>query len=134
MGCPLLLCSKLQTEIYLSTTEAEYIALSQVMRKVIPIMILMKEVSFILDIHLPNPEVFCKVFEYNQISIAVAESNKSSPRIKHIAIKYHNFQSFVKNKIIWVFCIDTQEQTADIFVKPLKKSYASTYKENIYGW
>ena len=29
MGCPVLWCSKLQTEIDLSTTEAKYIALSQ---------------------------------------------------------------------------------------------------------
>ena len=31
-GCPLTWCSKLQTEISLSTTESEYIALSQAMR------------------------------------------------------------------------------------------------------
>ena len=30
-GCPITWCSKLQTEIALSTTEAEYIALSQSM-------------------------------------------------------------------------------------------------------
>ena len=65
-GCPLLWLSKLQTEISLSTTEAEYIALIQTMRKVIPSMAFMKEVSFIFYIHLPKPEVFCKVFEYNQ--------------------------------------------------------------------
>lgn len=36
-GCPLVWRSKLQTEIALSTTEAEYIALSQAMREVIPL-------------------------------------------------------------------------------------------------
>ena len=35
-GCPLFCCSNLQTEIDLVTIEAEYIALSQVMRGVIP--------------------------------------------------------------------------------------------------
>ena len=40
--CPVLFCSKLQTEISLSTIEAGYIALSQAMRKVIPFMSLMK--------------------------------------------------------------------------------------------
>ena len=71
-------------------------------------MALMKEVYFILDIHIPKPEVFCKVSEYNQSCISVAESNKFSPRTKHIAVKYHNFQIFVKNEIIRVCYIETR--------------------------
>ena len=86
VGCPLLWCSKLQTQIALSNTETEYIALSQAMFEAIPFMTLMKELSFIFDIHLPKTEVSCKLFEYNQGFIAVAESNKFSPR-KQIAIK-----------------------------------------------
>ena len=73
-GCPVLWCSKLLTETDLSTTEAEYTALSQAMHDIIPFMALMKEVLFTFDIHLPNPEVFCKVSEDNQSCIAVAES------------------------------------------------------------
>ena len=73
-GFPLLWCSKLRTQIYLSTTEAEYTALSQVVRNVIPFMVMMKEISFIFDTHIPKPEIFCKVFEDNQSCIAVAES------------------------------------------------------------
>ena len=40
-GCPITWGSKLQTEIALSTTESEYIALSSAMREVIPFMGLM---------------------------------------------------------------------------------------------
>ncbi len=36
-GCPMMWASKMQTEIALSSTEAEYIALSQSMREVLPI-------------------------------------------------------------------------------------------------
>ena len=61
------------------------------MRKVIPFMALMKEVSFIFDIHLPKSEVFCKVFEDSQSCISVVESKTFSPRTKYIAIKYHHF-------------------------------------------
>jgi hypothetical protein len=42
-GCPMHWSSKMQTEIALSTTEAEYIALSQAMREVLPIIWLMEE-------------------------------------------------------------------------------------------
>jgi hypothetical protein len=41
-GCPMHWSSKMQTEIALSTTEAEYVALSQAMREVLPIIWLME--------------------------------------------------------------------------------------------
>ena len=55
------------------------------MLKVIPFIALMKEVSFISDINLPNPEVFCKLFEDNQMFIAVADS-KSSHQEQNISL------------------------------------------------
>ena len=56
-GCPVLWSSNLQTEIVLSTTETEYIALSSAMRDVIPFMFLMKEISLVFPVQLPTPEV-----------------------------------------------------------------------------
>ena len=41
-GCPIVSKSQLQTEIALSTTEAEYTGLSYALREVIPLMELMK--------------------------------------------------------------------------------------------
>ena len=81
--CPVLWCSKLQIEIALSTTEAEYISLSQAMREILPFMALMKEGYFIFNKNLPKPEVFCKVFKGNKIWIYVSESNKFSPGRKN---------------------------------------------------
>ena len=95
---------------------------------------LMKEVSFIFDIHIPKTEVFCKVFEENLNCISVAESNKFSPRTKHIAIKHHHFQSFVQNKIIQICCIDTREQTADIFTKSLDRALFINLPRKLSGW
>ena len=121
-GCLLLWCIKLQTEITLSTTEAEHITLIQAMREVILLMAFMKKVSFVFNIHLPKTEVFYKLFKENQGYISVAGSNKFLPRTKNIAMKYHHFRSFVQKKIIQICCIDTREQTAYIFTKPLNKA------------
>ena len=49
-GCPFLWSSKLQTEITLSTTEAQYVALSQAMREILPLMDLMKELACVIFI------------------------------------------------------------------------------------
>ena len=49
-GCPILWVSRLQTEVALSTMEAEYITLSQAMHDLIPFMNLVEDVSLILNI------------------------------------------------------------------------------------
>ena len=91
------------------------------MVRVIPFMELMKEVSFILDIHLPNPEFFCKVFDENKICIFVAESTICSPGTKHIAIKYHRFRRLAQNKIIRICYIYTREKQRTFSLSHLKK-------------
>ena len=64
-GCPIHRVSKLQTEIVLSTTEAEYITLSQSMRDVIPLMNLLDEFSKVVKVTNVPPKIKCMVFEDN---------------------------------------------------------------------
>ena len=133
-GCPVLWCSKLQTEIALSTAEAEYIALSQAMREVIPLMNFMDELSEVIELHIPKPRIKCKVFEDNRSCIAIAESLKFTPRTKHIALKYHHFRRFVQDGTIESEAIDTKEQTADIFTKPLSDDLFVYLRKKLCGW
>jgi hypothetical protein len=133
-GCPLTWCSKLQTEIALSTTEAEYIALSQSLREVIPLIQLLKEVNEIFPIHMPTPEIHCKVWEDNNGALSLAQKGQFSPRTKHIAIKYHHFREHVNKGIISIHAIDTKEQTADIFTKPLDESLFMHLRMKLCGW
>jgi hypothetical protein len=44
-GCPIIWASQLQSEIALSTTEAEYLALSTALRNTIPLMRLLNELK-----------------------------------------------------------------------------------------
>jgi hypothetical protein len=133
-GCPLTWCSKLQTEIALSTTESEYIALSQAMREVIPFMNLMMEVGDVFPLNNTKPKLHCKVFEDNNSCIRVAESPKFTPRTKHIAIKYHHFRKHVADKTIAIFPIDTKDQLADIFTKPLDRVIFTKLRKELMGW
>ena len=59
---------------------------------------------------------------------------KFSPRTKHIAIKYRHFREHVKNKTIRVVAIDTKEQIADIFTKPLEKAAFEHLRYKLMGW
>ena len=71
--CPISWTSKLQTQMVLSSCEAEYIALSQSLRDAIPVMRLLQELK---DRELggdyANPVVHCKVFEDNTGALALA--------------------------------------------------------------
>ena len=106
---PVLWCSKLQSKIALSTTESEYIALSQSMREVIPFMNLLQEFNKIFILNLEEPKFHCKVFGDNKSCIVIATSNRVSPRTKHIAIKYQHFQHYVKQKLVTILPIDKKE-------------------------
>ena len=66
-GCPVIWSSKLQTEIALSTTAAEYVALSMAMREVLPLIELLQELrKFGLIKSINTPKVYCKVSKTTQ--------------------------------------------------------------------
>jgi hypothetical protein len=71
-NCPILWVSWLQTKIVLSTAEAEYIALSQSLWDVIPLLALLQEINKVFPIHLKTPTFVCKVHEDNQSCITMA--------------------------------------------------------------
>ena len=133
-GCPITWGSKMQTEIALSTTESEYIALSTAMREVIPFMNLMKEIADTFGLLTRKPVFRCTVWEDNESCITVAKSPKFTPRTKHIAIKYHHFRKFVADETLIIKSIDTAEQIADIFTKPLPEKAFCYLRQKLMGW
>jgi hypothetical protein len=108
-NCPIYWASCLQTKIVLSTAKAEYIAMSSELRKVIPLMSLMKELHAFFLVHINKPNFFSKVHEDNQSTIRMVTSEKFTPQTKYIALKYHHFCSHVKNGHIEIsYCIKRQ--------------------------
>ena len=94
---------KLQSETALSRMEAEYISLSQALRVLLPLRIVLDEVSTLLHLkHDPHSLIKSTVFEDNQACLALATSNppKLTPRSKSIAVKYHWFREHLKPGVI----------------------------------
>jgi hypothetical protein len=123
-NCPIIWCSKLQTEIALSTPETEYIAMSHALHETIPIQNLIKEISQIFALSTSMTDFNITLHEDNLSAIAMAKSLKLTPRTKHTAIKYHHFWRRVntssnKTGDIKLKYISTKKQLADIFTKPL---------------
>jgi hypothetical protein len=118
-GCPVSWASKLQSQVALSTTEAEYIAMSQALRDVIPIMGLLQEMrEQDFKVLCTKPYVYCKVFEDNSGALELARLPKLCPRTKHINVCYHHFCKHVRKGLIKIFPIDTKDQIADALTKP----------------
>lgn len=133
-GCPILWVSKLQTEVALSTTEVEYIALSQSMRDLLPLHEILKELAQILDLKIVVKVTRLTVFEDNNEALELARQPKYRPRTKHIAIKYHHFRDHVLNGSVRIMAIDTKDQRADITTKPKEKQSFEHLRFKISGW
>ena len=133
-NCPIIWCSKLQTEIALSTTESEYIALSQSLRDVIPLIGLLRELQSVLSIPINPPKVHCTIFEDNKGCIDLVNAPKMRPRTKHIALKYHHFRSFVRDNTISIQYVETSLQLVDIFTKALGDVQFVKLRMMLMGW
>jgi hypothetical protein len=134
-GCPLTWTSKLQTEVALSTMEAEYIALSQSMRELLPIRELVREMSTTMGYKKEfEIRTHSKIFEDNNGALILASSPRMTPRSKHIAVKYHFFRSHVADGSIKILKIATDEQKADIFTKGLVRAIFEIIRRLVMGW
>jgi hypothetical protein len=134
-GCPIIWASKLQTQTALSTTEAEYVALSTALRELIPLMELVKEVRHHgIDVDYIPPVVHCKVFEDNSGAIEMARLPKIRPRTKHINNTYHHFREYVDRGEITILSIPTEDQPADLLTKPLPLEAFLKHRRFLLGW
>eukprot|EP00957_Ditylum_brightwellii_P036433 2758629-Ditylum_brightwellii.AAC.1 len=99
--CPILWVSKLQTEVALATLHAEYVALSQSFRDLLPTKDLITEVvegMWQKDKHKELKLVSkSTVYEDNNGAIRVTSYPKMTPTSKFIAIKYHLFRQHVES-------------------------------------
>ena len=95
-NCPIIWCSKLMKEITLSTTESEYVVLSQPMRDVIQLLGLLKALSEVIPSKDTILKINCAIFEDNKGCIDLATVPKTRTRKKHIELIYHRFRSYVK--------------------------------------
>ncbi|KAL7475343.1 hypothetical protein ACHAW6_001264, partial [Cyclotella cf. meneghiniana] len=117
-ACPIIWASKLQSQVALFTTDAEYIASSMALCDVIPLMELVKEMrDRKFNIVNMQPYEYCD----NSRALELARLPRLRPRTKHINVCYHHFREYVRKGLIKIFPIDTKNQIADTLTKALRK-------------
>jgi hypothetical protein len=103
--------SRAQKTIAMSSTEAEYMALSDCSRQVVWMHTLLGE----LDYHLaPIP-----ICGDNQGSLFIASNPVTEKRSKHIDIRFHYIREVIARKLADVYFIEGEENPADILTKNL---------------
>ncbi len=106
--------SKQQATVALSSTDAEYQALSIATQEVMYYRQLLNELKW--------PQVGpTQLLGDNQGALDLTVSTKHHPRVKHIDIRFHFIREQVKMNTIDLGYIATADQIADIFTKPLAR-------------
>jgi hypothetical protein len=135
--CPVIWGSRLQSEIALSTMEAEYNALSLTMRELLPFKELVTTVGVIVGFE-DNQVTTIKTTVYEDnvgaLPLANLEPGRGTPRSKHYAVKTHWFRSKLKPTNTVLEYIPTGEQQADIMTKGLKKDLYGKGRYKLSGW
>ena len=141
-------------QIALSTMEAEYIALSQSMRDLIPIREVLKEIMSVVfqvsksisyQTHSKSVGMDDKedekynipqstVYEDNDACLQFARMPRLTPRTKHIGIPYHWFRSYVDSHQITLVRVDTTNQLVDQFTKGLPTPVFRLARKRLLGW
>ena len=102
--------TKKQSIITLSSTEAEYVALTHAAKNIIWIHKLLTDLSFLHSLSLPTT-LYCD----NQGAIHLSKNATFHGRTKHIDVHFHFIRQTVSSGAISLIYIPTGKMTADIF-------------------
>jgi hypothetical protein len=109
---PVIWNSKRQRIVALSSTEAEYIALSSCTCDTLWV------IQFVTELtnKKPGPAI---IHIDNQSSIKLAQNDAFQQRTKHIDIRYHHVREHIERGVIKINYIPTAENEADALTKPV---------------
>ena len=110
MNVPVCWRSRGQKSVTLSTTEAEYVACSEVVKEVLFILQLLRhlqvKIQLLIHVHVDNIG-----------AIFLAENQNSSDRTKHVDTRYHFVRQYIKDGIVLIEFVRSCDNDSDIFTK-----------------
>ena len=116
--------SKKQDSVALSSTEAEYMAVSSATREALCISTFLNELTII-----PNQSI--PLLIDNQSAISLAKNAVFHSLTKHIAIRYHFIHKRVESGEIKLEYIPTNLQVANVLMKPLGREKHEQFIEGM---
>ncbi len=138
--CPIIWASKLQESIALSTMMAEYYALSSTMQEVLPLRDLVKRVAQgcgLSDNCVTDFKTEVQEDNNGVIALCNLDPGQHTAWSKFYDCKVHWFWSHLKNtgpNQICVKKVDTKDQLANMFTKPLPQETFKHLRRKLMGW
>ena len=114
----------MQKTVARSSTEAEYMALSEACSEIAWLTSLQKEIGY--GTTSPTPLV-----SDNQGGIFLAINPAHDRRLKHVDIRYHFIREYVEGKRVTIVYISTNDMIADILTKPLGRVKFEYFRERL---
>ena len=105
--------SKKQRTVALSSTEAEYMALSEATQEAVWLK------TFLIELGEMHENDAVKIYEDNQGSITLAKNPQFYKRTKHIDIRYHFVREKIEDGEVILEYISTTNMLADLMTKPI---------------
>ena len=95
--------------VTLSSSEAEYVAISEMCKEIIFVWNILK----FLDIHISLPIIIM----CDNVGEIFLSNNNENKRLKHIDVRVHFVREYVVNGIIMIKFVKSEENKADPFKK-----------------
>ena len=116
--------SRMQKTVARSSTEAEYMALSEACSEVAWLTSLQREIGY-------RPNFPVPLVSDNQGGIFLAINPAHDRRLKHVDIRYHFIREYVESKRVNIVYISTDEMIADILTKPLGRTKFELFRNQL---
>ena len=118
LGCLVSWKSRGQKNVTLSSTEAEYVAISELCAEILFIKMILE----FLGIQINYPiTVNCD----NVGAIFLAHNKKTSRRTKHVDTRYHFVREHVENNVLKIIFVKSEENKADPYTKNVSEEIYS---------
>jgi hypothetical protein len=123
MGVPVMWKSRLQRTVALSSTEAEYYAISETAKEIKFIFQILESIG--IKIKLP---IIVKVD--NVGAIFMAENVTATKLTRHVDARYHYVREFIEEGFIQIIFVKSDDNKADGFTKNLKTELYEKHSES----
>lgn len=101
--------SRIQKIVALSTTEADYVAVTEASEELIWLQGLLTELGFMQEKSV--------LYSDNQSAIHLAKNSAFHSRTKHIGLRYHFIRSLLEDEVLTLSKIQGSENPADMLTK-----------------